>query len=247
MNKNTKNKFINLDNLALDVYGSAEFALSYANKIEYNSHNAMYERPATLSLISDVKGQKVLDAGCGPGIYSEWLLDKGAEVTAIDFSDEMIKLTKEKTNDKARVIKANLNSPLSFLNDGEFDLIISSMVLHYIKDWRNLFSEFNRVLKLNGILVFSTGHPCMDFFLHPEGNYFDTELIEEEWPSYNIKMKSYKRPLGDIFKVLKETDFRFDEMLEPQPLNECKDKFPDAFETLSRKPWFICFRAIKES
>ncbi|WP_279387450.1 hypothetical protein [Rubrobacter taiwanensis] len=30
-----------------------------------------YERPATLSLLPDVAGKRVLDAGCGPGVYSE--------------------------------------------------------------------------------------------------------------------------------------------------------------------------------
>jgi ubiquinone/menaquinone biosynthesis C-methylase UbiE len=246
LNKNTKNKISNLDNLALDVYNNKEFATSYSNKVEYNSHNALYERPATLSLLPEVKGKKVLDAGCGSGVYSEWLIDRGAIVTAIDYSDSMISFAKEKVGDRANIIKANLNSPLTFLKEDEFDLVVSSMVIHYIKDWRNLFSEFNRILKTNGVLVFSTGHPCMDFYHFPEGNYFHTELVEEEWTAYNIKMKSYKRPLGEIFRVLKETDFRFDEMLEPQPLDECKDKFPDAFEILSKKPWFICFRAIKE-
>lgn len=120
------------------------------------------------------------------------------------------------------------------------------MVIHYLKDLRNLFSEFNRVLKTGGVLIFSTSHPATDFMHHPDGNYFDTEFISEPWPSYNIEMKSFRRPLGDIFKILKECDFRIDEVLEPQPVEECKEKFPDAYLTLSTKPWFICFRVIKE-
>jgi SAM-dependent methyltransferase len=158
----------------------------------------------------------------------------------------MISLTKNKTGNNARVIHANLNFPLSFLKDREFDLIVSSMVIHYIKDWRNLFSEFNRILKPEGYLVFSTDHPFCVYNLFPEGNYFETEFITEPWPSYNIEMKSFRRPLGDIFNILDETDFKFDKLLEPQPVEECKQKFPDAYEVLSRKPWFICFRAIKK-
>ena len=246
MNKNSKNKLSNLDNLALDVYNNKEFAQSYANKIEYNSHNALYERPATLSLLTDVKGKKVFDAGCGPGAYTEWLLDRGAIVTSVDYSDEMISLTKEKVGNSAKIIKANLNAPLDFLSDEEFDIIVSSMVIHYIKDLQNLFSEFNRVLKKNGVLVFSTGHPAMDFILHPEGVYFETELIKDNWTSYNIEMYSYRRSLSDIFRILKVTDFRIDELLEPLPLEECKEKFPDSYEVLSKKPWFIFFRVIKE-
>ncbi|MEZ4690383.1 MAG: methyltransferase domain-containing protein [Ignavibacteria bacterium] len=90
MTKNTKNKIPNLDTLSLDIYNDKEFARSYSNKIEYNSHNALYERPATLSLLPEVMNTKILDAGCGPGNYAELLADKGAKVTAIDYSDEMI-------------------------------------------------------------------------------------------------------------------------------------------------------------
>ncbi|MDQ3020391.1 MAG: methyltransferase domain-containing protein [Bacteroidota bacterium] len=246
MYKNTKNKIPNLDTLSLEVYNDKEFAQSYSNKIEYNSHNALYERPATLSLLPDVHGKKILDAGCGPGRYAEWLVDKGAFVTAIDYSDEMISLTKEKLGDKAKIVKANLNLPLDFLEDEEFDVIISSMVIHYIKDWQMLFSEFNRVLKREGVLIFSTDNPVLVYSIYPDGNYFETELVKEKWTGYGIEMSFYKRPLSDIFRTLKECDFRFDEMLEPQPVEECKEKFPDAYETLSKKPWFLCFRVIKE-
>ncbi len=232
--------------MSLEVYNDKKFAQSYSNKIEYNSHNALYERPATLSLLPDVLGKKVLDAGCGPGKYSEWLLHKGADVTSIDYSDEMISLTKEKVGSDSRVIKANLNFPLDFLKDAEFDLIISSMVVHYIKDWRALFSEFNRVLKKGGAIVFSTDHPFAEFYNHQEGNYFETELLTEKWTGYGIEMSFFRRPLSEIFKVLKDCDFKFDELLEPEPVEECREKFPDTYSVLSSRPWMIHFRAIKE-
>ncbi|MEZ4822472.1 MAG: methyltransferase domain-containing protein [Ignavibacteria bacterium] len=63
-------------------------------------------------------------------------------------------MTKERLSGKGRVIKANLNSYLDFLEDEEFDIILSSMVIHYIKDWQILFSEFNRVLKKTAFLFF---------------------------------------------------------------------------------------------
>ena len=42
-----------------------EMAEAYAARIETKPHNAYYERPATLSLLPDVRGKRVLDAGCG--------------------------------------------------------------------------------------------------------------------------------------------------------------------------------------
>lgn len=247
LNKNSKNKIPNLDNLALEVYDNKEFAQSYSNKIEYNAHNALYERPAMLSLMPDVTGKKVLDAGCGPGKYTEWLINKGAIVTAIDYSDEMISLTKEKAGGDAEVYKVNLNLPLDLFGEEEFDVIVCPMVIHYIKDWLMMFSEFNRVLKKNGVLIFSTDHPVAIFKLFPDSSYFDTELLNEEWPSFGIEINFFRRPLSEIFKNLKQCDFRIDEVLEPFPVDECKTKFPNVYEKLSKIPWLICIKAIKEN
>lgn len=244
LHKNTKNNFSNLDNLSLENYNDSEFAKKYSELVEANSINALYERPATLSLVDIKKGMKVLEAGCGTGIYTEWLAEKGAEVTAIDFSDEMLKIAKAKGTN-AKFIKANLNHPLDYLNDNEFDLVLSSLVIHYIKDLQFLFSEFNRVLKINGSLVFSTHHPFQDYRLHPESNYYETELIEDKWSRFNINMKLFRRPLSEIFRILKVTDFKIDELLEPGPPEEIKESFPDLYNTISIMPCFIFFKAIK--
>lgn len=246
MPKNNENIISNLDNLSHNVYNDSDFAGLYANRIEYNSHNALYERPAMLSLLSEVREKKILDAGCGPGVLSSILQDKGADVTAIDYSDEMIRLTKERTEGKVKTINANLNFPLDFLMDNEFDIIVSSLTIHYIRDLRSLFSEFNRVLKTNGELLISTHHPFLDYSFHSDGNYFNTELLKDEWTAYNIEMEFYRRPLSELFNLFKEADFRITELSEPQPVKECEINYPDTFKTLSSQPWFIFFKAIKE-
>jgi 2-polyprenyl-3-methyl-5-hydroxy-6-metoxy-1,4-benzoquinol methylase len=51
--------------IALEAY--EELAESYAALVDTKPHNALYERPATLSLLPEVRGKRVLDAGCGPG------------------------------------------------------------------------------------------------------------------------------------------------------------------------------------
>ena len=48
----------------------------------------------------DVKGKKVLDAGCAAGWYTKWLLDNEADVTAVDFSPNMIEMTKKRVGNK---------------------------------------------------------------------------------------------------------------------------------------------------
>jgi SAM-dependent methyltransferase len=58
------------------------------------SFNAYYERPATIDLIGDPDRLRVLEAGCGPGLLTEWLTRHGAAVTAFDIGPEMVRLAR---------------------------------------------------------------------------------------------------------------------------------------------------------
>ena len=119
-----------------------ELAEAYAAMVDTKPHNAYYERPATLSLLGDVSGQRVLDAGCGPGAYAEWLVKHGAQVVAVDANRKMVRLAKERLAGKAMVRLANLEEPLTFLEDGFFDIVLSALVMDYLPDWAVPFSEF---------------------------------------------------------------------------------------------------------
>ena len=44
-------------------------------------YNEMLEMPSTLELLGNVKGKKILDFGCGTGIYAKILTKKGAKVS----------------------------------------------------------------------------------------------------------------------------------------------------------------------
>src|SRR3990167_9283383 len=58
-------------------------------------YNELLEMPATLELLGDVKGKKILDFGCGTGIYAKLLTKKGAIVKGFDISEEMLKIAKQ--------------------------------------------------------------------------------------------------------------------------------------------------------
>src|SRR5262245_24712171 len=106
-------KVMNDKPIALDAY--EKLAEAYAAAIDTKPHNAYYDRPATLSLMPDVAGKRVLGAGCGPGVYSEWLLKHGAEVVALDASPTMIELAKRRVGDGGQIMQADLSQPLTFL------------------------------------------------------------------------------------------------------------------------------------
>ncbi|MFQ5811951.1 MAG: class I SAM-dependent methyltransferase [Anaerolineae bacterium] len=232
--------------IALDAYEA--LAESYAALIDTKPHNAYYERPATLSLLPEVRGKRVLDAGCGPGVYAEWLADHGAEVVAFDVSPKMVRLAKQRLGTKAQILQADLGQPLDFLEDASFNVVLSALALDYVRDWDKVFGEFYRVLHQGGHLVFSVGHPFADFLLHGTENYFQTEPVDYEWTGFGtpLRVPSYRHPLNALVNPLLEAGFVLERLLEPRPTEQFRQEAPQEYEELSRQPGFLCVRARKQ-
>src|SRR5438067_807321 len=68
----------------------------YAEHSADSAYNAHYDRPAVLALAGDVTGLRVLDAGCGPGLYAAEFVARGAKVAAVDASAAMVELARER-------------------------------------------------------------------------------------------------------------------------------------------------------
>jgi SAM-dependent methyltransferase len=226
-----------------------QFARRYAERAATKPHNAYYDRPNTLSLLPDVNGLSVLDAGCGPGIYAAWLVDHGARVVAFDVTPDFVDITRERVGERATVLRADLTQPLDFAVDASFDIVLCPLVLDYIEDWRPVFDEFYRVLKVGGVLVFSAGHPFGDWLYFPDTNYFDTALVSAEWGGFGQPrplIKGYRRPLAAALNPLLDAGFRLDHLHEPLPTEEFRQADPADYEKLMRQPGFLCVRAVKE-
>ncbi|HET6705668.1 class I SAM-dependent methyltransferase, partial [Amycolatopsis sp.] len=120
-----------------------DFAGAYTAENESSLMNAYYERPATLALAGDVAGRRILDAGCGSGPLFAALRERGAVVTGIDQSAGMLAHARTLLGDDADLQVADLAEPLPFA-DAEFDDVIASLVLHYLRDWAAPLAEFRR-------------------------------------------------------------------------------------------------------
>jgi len=229
-----------------------QFAERYAAQIETKAHNAHYDRPATLSLLPDVKNLHILDAGCGPGIYAEWLVNHGAVVIGVDVTAKMVEIAQARLGDRATILRADLTQPLPFEAD-RFDIVLCPLVLDNIEDWAPVFQEFHRVLKPGGILVFSCGHPLGDYLyvqrrqLTP-GRYFEIEKFETHWGGFGDPkplMRGYRRSLSAVINPLLGAGFLLDTLLEPLPQEAFKTQEPEDYEKLMKYPVFLCVRARK--
>jgi len=233
--------------LALDAY--EQLAEGFAAKIDHKAHNAYYDRPAVISLLPSIAGKRILDAGCGPGAYTEWLVNNGAEVVGIDASPKMIEFANRRLKGRAQFVLADLGSRLDFLDSNSFDIVVSALTLDYVKDWSLVFAEFYRVLRAPGYFIFSAGHPADEYFdHHSNGNYFEIEQVSYNFGGFGptVTVPYYRRPLGAMVNPLIEAGFVLDKILEPQPVPEFREHDPKDYEKLTRRPGFICFRARKD-
>jgi len=223
-------------------------AEAFAARVYTRAYNAHYERPATLSLLPPVRGQRVLDAGCGPGAYCDWLAAQGASVVGLDSSPKMVTLARRRLGARAEILQADLGQPLSMLETGSFDGVLSALVLDYVRDWALVLGEFRRLLRPGGWLVFSVDHPFDQFYDHPNGgDYFAAETVERRWNWPELKgpisVPQYRRPLSAMLGALLDSRFELVRLLEPQPRPEFRLLEPREYERLMRRPGFICFQA----
>lgn len=219
------------------------FAEEFADHAEGSSYNALYDRPALLELLGDVSGKDVLDAGCGPGLYAQELVRRGAQVTAFDSSAEMVRLAQARVGGTAQIRQGSLAAPLDWVADESQDVVLMALVLHHLEDRATGFRELFRVLRPGGRVVLSTVHPTSDWLRHG-GSYFTSEAIEETWHG-TWQVRYWRQPLGAWCDEFTDAGFVIERLVEPRPVPEMADRFPEHHEHLQRQPEFLAFRLRK--
>jgi SAM-dependent methyltransferase len=219
----------------------AEIYIAHTERQE--SWNNLYERPYMISQFPSLKDKNILDLGCGSGFYTEYALQQGAHVTAIDVSKVLVnKLSTRLKTPALRTICADIAKPLS-LDSDSFDYIICSLVLHYIKNWEPLLTELHRVMKVGGRIFISTHHPylVLQYSLLKDINYFDTVLVEDTLgpEESSFKVHYYTRPLKETLKPIINSQFKIISIDEPLPNERCKNLSTRTFQRLTEEPGFL--------
>ena len=215
--------------------------------VEYDQHNASgaansyYERPATIALVGDVHGKQVLEVGCGSGPVTEWLVDHGADVVAIDVSAAMLEITRSRVGGRAELYLHDLAEPLTFLEDASVDLVVASLVFHYLRDWVAPLRELHRVLRPTGSVVMSIHHPAWDWRNHCPEDYFAFLQVSEIWVEPHT-VTFWRRSLTAVTEAVSEAGFFIDRLVEARPSPELEERDPSAFRELTTGPFFMHLR-----
>ncbi|MFP3982568.1 MAG: methyltransferase domain-containing protein [Desulfurivibrionaceae bacterium] len=126
---------------------------------------AMIQRKCASHLLetlpSGFRPDSILEIGCGSGNYSRLLKEKypGAAVTALDFSEEMLNIARQKTGGKG--ISFFTREAENYLVQAEkrFSLITSNATLQWFKDLSGAFANMAKILEEDGIIHVSVFGP----------------------------------------------------------------------------------------
>tara|TARA_Y100000310_G_scaffold285257_1_gene308599 strand:+ start:1650 stop:2387 length:738 start_codon:yes stop_codon:yes gene_type:complete len=214
------------------------------------------EKPIIINFLKEeIKNKKVLDLGCGSGVFVKKIISLGAKnVKGFDLSSELIKIAKKENPDIDFYVGNAQNT--SFKNK-EFDIVTSSLMAQYIKDLNKLFGEVSRILKKKGVFVFSMHHPIQEVSerLKINGKKSDTKVLLKAYfhnNMYKWKLKckmnmiSYHHTFEMIFNALNKNGFVVENLAEPRAPKKAEKYNKKIYDRSNRRPSFLIIKARKK-
>ncbi len=165
------------------------------------------EEPSVAELIDGLPISTVLDVGTGTGRYALKFANMGADVTAIDQSQEMLALAQEKASAQGLNIDFRLcsvNDDL-FFEGNQFDFLVCALMLSHIPDLAKVAQNFYKVLQNRGHLLITAYHP--DIIKHGWRTVFDRPRIMYGLPNVSRSRAKYINTLKSTgFNILSVID-----------------------------------------
>lgn len=207
-------------------------------------------------LLPDFNGRRVLDLGCGYGWHCNYAASRGAaQVIGIDSSAKMLKRAEELKSDPNISYQPGTMESFAF-SEESFDIILSSLAIHYVADYAGLIDKCYRILSPGGRLVMTVEHPVFtsqgsqdwrydsagEIEHFPVDNYFYEGRRETTFLGETVT--KYHRTLTSYLMVLIERGFRLQGVVEPMPPPDWLDKPGMADEM--RRPMMLIIIAQKE-
>lgn len=144
--------------------------------------------PAALDLLKPGKGERVLDIGCGQGVFSRALADAGAQVTGVDASGTLIATARKYPS---RTPIRYLDRDAAAIRDlGPFDAISAILCIQNMEHLADVCAACAHVLRPGGRMVWVLNHPC---FRIPRQSSWGHE--EERKIQYR-RLDAYASPLS---------------------------------------------------
>lgn len=209
------------------------------------------------TLLPDFAGKRVLDLGCGYGWHCIYAMEQGAKsAVGVDISGKMLAVAREKTTDPNVEYLQLPMEEISFPPQS-FDIVISSLALHYVASFEEIAQKVQSFLKPNGMFIFSVEHPIFtaygsqDWYYDAAGNilhfpvdhYFQEGLRNASF--LGSEVQKYHKTLTTYVNGLLTNGFELLNLVEPQPSQQLLDTV-EGMENELRRPMMLILSAGKK-
>jgi len=212
-----------------------------------------------MQLMGPVAGKYLLEIGCGGAQCGIAFAKQGAIVTGVDIAAAQLQIARELAAQNGVSITFHQRdmTDLTPIASASQDIVFSSIAFHYVDDIATCFQEVYRVLKPQGVFVFSIGHPFAAMIDEatqmPYRSYFDTGKVVlglEVSDEVGFAFAENRRMVSDYFSALVRAGFIVTQMIEPNirpvdptdPKNHLWGQTPQFLETF---PSILIFKSRK--
>ena len=201
------------------------FDTYWATRTRPDNPNDTLEQPVLRELAGELCGQRILDLGCGAATFGLHALAAGASsYLGVDASHKMMASARDAlAGTLGQVIQAGIET--WDFPETAFDLVVSSLALHYVDDLDAVMAGIARALVPGGRVVFSIEHPiitsCARGWTQPQrqdwvvDDYFVTGPRETSWLGGEVVR--YHRTIEDYVTALQATGIVLDSLRESRP------------------------------
>lgn len=208
------------------------------------------------SMLPDLQDKRVLDLGCGFGWHCRYAREQQARnVVGIDLSENMLARAKQTTEDPAIEYRQLAIEDIDF-PEGEFDVVLSSLALHYVEQFDKVVQKVHHSLVPGGTFVLSVEHPVFTALAAQDWHY-DSQGQRMHWPVDNYQdeglrqanflendVLKYHRTVATYMNALIDSGFTITRISEPKPSAKMLDEIPEMRDE-TRRPIFLIIAAVK--
>lgn len=208
------------------------------------------------SMLPDLQDKRVLDLGCGFGWHCRYAREQQARsVVGIDLSENMLARAKQTTVDPAIEYRQLAIEDIDF-PEGEFDVVLSSLALHYVEQFDKVVQKVHHCLVPGGTFVLSVEHPVFTALATQDWHY-DSQGQRMHWPVDNYQdeglrqanflendVLKYHRTVATYMNALIDSGFTITRISEPKPSAKMLDEIPE-MQDETRRPIFLIIAAVK--
>jgi len=244
--------------MSKNVFDNDEFFENYKKvRVKSDSYNNLLEQPAIKPLLPNLSGKTILDMGCGFGFSCVEFRKKGAmKVIGIDISEKMVNAANSENTDE-NLIFMKLDIDKIDTLGVKFDIVYSSMTMHYIADFAAAVKKVHSVLNDGGVFVFSQEHPLVTAAkagpiwitdendvktAAPISDYLENGERNYIWFETNVTKQH--RSFSAIVNSLLENEFIVEKVVEPTPDARVLEIAPRMYDEMHR-PTAIVIKARK--